>query len=154
MGFISFINARQVLDSRGNPTVEVEVFTESGAMGRAAVPSGASTGEHEAVELRDGGTEFLGKGVTKAVENVREIIAPDLIGLPVTQQNLIDQIMIEADSTSNKGNLGANAILGVSLAVAKAAAAHLRMPLYKYVGGVNANTLPVPMMNVINGGSH
>ena len=154
MGFISFINARQVLDSRGNPTVEVEVFTESGAMGRAAVPSGASTGEHEAVELRDGGTEFLGKGVTKAVENVREIIAPDLIGLPVTQQNLIDQIMIEADSTSNKGNLGANAILGVSLAVAKAAAAHLRIPLYKYVGGVNANTLPVPMMNVINGGSH
>ena len=154
MGFISFINARQVLDSRGNPTVEVEVFTESGAMGRAAVPSGASTGEHEAVELRDGGTEFLGKGVTKAVENVREIIAPELIGLPVTQQNLIDQIMIEADGTNNKGNLGANAILGVSLAVAKAAAAHLRMPLYKYVGGVNANTLPVPMMNVINGGSH
>ena len=154
MGFISFINARQVLDSRGNPTVEVEVFTESGAMGRAAVPSGASTGEHEAVELRDGGVEFLGKGVTKAVENVREIIAPELIGLPVTQQNLIDQIMIEADGTSNKGNLGANAILGVSLAVAKAAAAHLRMPLYKYVGGVNANTLPVPMMNVINGGSH
>ncbi len=154
MGFISFINARQVLDSRGNPTVEVEVFTESGAMGRAAVPSGASTGEHEAVELRDGGAEFLGKGVTKAVENVREIIAPELIGLPVTQQNLIDQIMIEADSTSNKGNLGANAILGVSLAVAKAAAAHLRIPLYKYVGGVNANTLPVPMMNVINGGSH
>ena len=154
MGFISFINARQVLDSRGNPTVEVEVFTESGAMGRAAVPSGASTGEHEAVELRDGGAEFLGKGVTKAVENVREIIAPELIGLPVTQQNLIDQIMIEADGTNNKGNLGANAILGVSLAVAKAAAAHLRMPLYKYVGGVNANTLPVPMMNVINGGSH
>ena len=154
MGFISFINARQVLDSRGNPTVEVEVFTESGAMGRAAVPSGASTGEHEAVELRDGGAEFLGKGVTKAVENVREIIAPKLIGLPVTQQNLIDQIMIEADGMSNKGNLGANAILGVSLAVAKAAAAHLRMPLYKYVGGVNANTLPVPMMNVINGGSH
>ena len=154
MGFISFINARQVLDSRGNPTVEVEVFTESGAMGRAAVPSGASTGEHEAVELRDGGAEFLGKGVTKAVENVREIIAPELIGLPVTQQNLIDQIMIEADSTSNKGNLGENAILGVSLAVAKAAAAHLRMPLYKYVGGVNANTLPIPMMNVINGGSH
>lgn len=154
MGFISFINARQVLDSRGNPTVEVEVFTESGAMGRAAVPSGASTGEHEAVELRDGGAEFLGKGVTKAVENVREIIAPKLIGLPVTQQNLIDQIMIEADGMSNKGNLGANAILGVSLAVAKAAAAYLRMPLYKYVGGVNANTLPVPMMNVINGGSH
>ena len=154
MGFISFIEARQILDSRGNPTVEVDVFTDSGAMGRAAVPSGASTGEHEAVELRDGGAEFLGKGVEKAVENVREIIAPEIIGLPVTQQNLIDQIMIEADGTKNKGKLGANAILGVSLAVARAAAAHLRMPLYKYVGGVNANTLPVPMMNVINGGSH
>ena len=154
MEFISFIEARQILDSRGNPTVEVDVFTDSGAMGRAAVPSGASTGEHEAVELRDGGAEFLGKGVEKAVENVREIIAPEIIGLPVTQQNLIDQIMIEADGTKNKGKLGANAILGVSLAVARAAAAHLRMPLYKYVGGVNANTLPVPMMNVINGGSH
>ena len=154
MAFISFIEARQILDSRGNPTVEVDVFTDSGAMGRAAVPSGASTGEHEAVELRDGGAEFLGKGVEKAVENVREIIAPEIIGLPVTQQNLIDQIMIEADGTKNKGKLGANAILGVSLAVARAAAAHLRMPLYKYVGGVNANTLPVPMMNVINGGSH
>ena len=154
MGFISFIEVRQILDSRGNPTVEVDVFTDSGAMGRAAVPSGASTGEHEAVELRDGGAEFLGKGVEKAVENVREIIAPEIIGLPVTQQNLIDQIMIEADGTKNKGKLGANAILGVSLAVARAAAAHLRMPLYKYVGGVNANTLPVPMMNVINGGSH
>ncbi len=154
MGFISFIETRQILDSRGNPTVEVDVFTDSGAMGRAAVPSGASTGEHEAVELRDGGVEFLGKGLEKAVENVREIIAPEIIGLPVTQQNLIDQIMIEADGTKNKGKLGANAILGVSLAVARAAAAHLRMPLYKYVGGVNANTLPVPMMNVINGGSH
>ena len=134
--------------------MDVDVFTDSGAMGRAAVPSGASTGEHEAVELRDDGAEFLGKGVEKAVENVREIIAPEIIGLPVTQQNLIDQIMIEADGTKNKGKLGANAILGVSLAVARAAAAHLRMPLYKYVGGVNANTLPVPMMNVINGGSH
>ena len=154
MEFISFIEARQILDSRGNPTVEVDVFTDSGAMGRAAVPSGASTGEHEAVELRDDGAEFLGKGVEKAVENVREIIAPEIIGLPVTQQNLIDQIMIEADGTKNKGKLGANAILGVSLAVARAAAAHLRMPLYKYVGGVNANTLPVPMMNVIDGGSH
>ena len=132
----------------------VEVFTESGAMGRATVPSGASTGEHEAVELRDGGTEYLGKGVLKAVKNVKEIIAPKLVGVPVTQQNLIDQIMIELDGTPNKGKLGANAILGVSLAVARAAAAHLRMPLYKYVGGVNANTLPVPMMNVINGGSH
>ena len=154
MSYISFIEARQILDSRGNPTIEVDVFTESGAMGRAAVPSGASTGEHEAVELRDGAPEFLGKGVLKAVENVKEIIAPELIGLPVFEQNLIDAVMIQLDGTSNKGKLGANAILGVSLAVAKAAANELRMPLYKYVGGVNANTLPVPMMNVINGGSH
>ncbi len=154
MSYISYIEARQILDSRGNPTVEVDVFTESGAMGRAAVPSGASTGEHEAVELRDNGSEFMGKGVTKAVENVREVIAPELVGLPVYDQNLIDQIMIDLDGTNNKGNLGANAILGVSLAAAKAAATELRMPLYKYVGGVNANTLPVPMMNVINGGSH
>ncbi len=154
MSYISYIEARQILDSRGNPTIEVDVFTESGAMGRAAVPSGASTGEHEAVELRDGGSEFLGKGVLKAVENVREVIAPELVGLPVYDQNFIDQIMIELDGTKNKGNLGANAILGVSLAAAKAAATELRMPLYKYVGGVNANTLPVPMMNVINGGSH
>ena len=140
MSYISFIEARQILDSRGNPTIEVDVFTESGAMGRAAVPSGASTGEHEAVELRDGAPEFLGKGVLKAVENVKEIIAPELIGLPVFEQNLIDAVMIDLDGTSNKGKLGANAILGVSLAVAKAAAAELRMPLYKYVGGVNANT--------------
>ncbi len=154
MSYISFIEARQILDSRGNPTIEVDVFTESGAMGRAAVPSGASTGEHEAVELRDGAPEFLGKGVLKAVENVKEVIAPELIGLPVFEQNLIDAVMIQLDGTSNKGKLGANAILGVSLAVAKAAANELRMPLYKYVGGVNANTLPVPMMNVINGGSH
>lgn len=154
MSYISYIEARQILDSRGNPTVEVDVFTEGGAMGRAAVPSGASTGEHEAVELRDGGSEWMGKGVSKAVENVREVIAPELVGLPVFDQNLIDQIMIELDGTNNKGNLGANAILGVSLAAAKAAAAELKMPLYKYIGGVNANTLPVPMMNVINGGSH
>ena len=154
MSYISYIEARQILDSRGNPTIEVDVFTESGAMGRAAVPSGASTGEHEAVELRDGGTDYMGKGVLKAVENVREIIAPELVGLPVYDQNFIDQIMIELDGTKNKGNLGANAILGVSLAAAKAAATELKMPLYKYVGGVNANTLPVPMMNVINGGSH
>lgn len=154
MSYISFIEARQILDSRGNPTIEVDVFTESGAMGRAAVPSGASTGEHEAVELRDGGTDYLGKGVLKAVENVREVIAPELIGMPVFDQNFIDKIMIDLDSSNNKGNLGANAILGVSLAAAKAAAAELKMPLYKYVGGVNANTLPVPMMNVINGGSH
>ncbi|MGP1501197.1 phosphopyruvate hydratase [Bergeyella cardium] len=154
MSYISFIEARQILDSRGNPTVEVDVFTESGAMGRAAVPSGASTGEHEAVELRDGGNEYLGKGVLKAVENVREVIAPEIVGISVFEQNLIDSIMIELDATPNKGNLGANAILGVSLAVAKAAAAELKLPLYKYIGGVNAKTLPVPMMNVINGGSH
>lgn len=154
MSYISYIEARQILDSRGNPTIEVDVFTESGAMGRAAVPSGASTGEHEAVELRDGGSDYMGKGVLKAVENVREIIAPELIGLPVYDQNFIDQIMIELDGTKNKSSLGANAILGVSLAAAKAAATELKMPLYKYVGGVNANTLPVPMMNVINGGSH
>ena len=154
MSYISYIEARQILDSRGNPTVEVDVFTENGAMGRAAVPSGASTGEHEAVELRDGDSDYMGKGVLKAVENVREVIAPELVGLPVYDQNLIDQIMIDLDGTKNKGNLGANAILGVSLAAAKAAATEMRMPLYKYVGGVNANTLPVPMMNVINGGSH
>ena len=154
MSYISYIEARQILDSRGNPTIEVDVFTENGSMGRAAVPSGASTGEHEAVELRDGAKEFGGKGVLKAVENVREIIAPELIGLPVTDQNFLDQIMIELDGTKNKGNLGANAILGVSLAAARAAVTELKMPLYKYVGGVNANTLPVPMMNVINGGSH
>lgn len=154
MSYISYIEARQILDSRGNPTIEVDVFTEDGNMGRAAVPSGASTGEHEAVELRDGAKEFGGKGVLKAVENVREVIAPELMGISVFEQNLIDQIMIELDGTPNKGNLGANAILGVSLAVAKAAALDLKIPLYKYIGGVNANTLPVPMMNVINGGSH
>lgn len=154
MSYISYIEARQILDSRGNPTVEVDVFTENGSMGRAAVPSGASTGEHEAVELRDGGSDYLGKGVLKAVENVRDEIAPELIGIPVHEQNLIDQIMIELDGTPNKGRLGANAILGVSLAAARAAAKDFGMPLYKYVGGVNANTLPVPMMNVINGGSH
>ncbi len=154
MSYISYIEARQILDSRGNPTIEVDVFTENGSMGRAAVPSGASTGEHEAVELRDGAKEFGGKGVLKAVENVREVIAPELIGISVFEQNLVDQIMIELDGTPNKANLGANAILGVSLAVAKAAALDLKIPLYKYIGGVNANTLPVPMMNVINGGSH
>lgn len=154
MSYISYIEARQILDSRGNPTIEVDVFTEDGNMGRAAVPSGASTGEHEAVELRDGAKEFGGKGVLNAVENVREVIAPELMGISVFEQNLIDQIMIELDGTPNKGNLGANAILGVSLAVAKAAALDLKIPLYKYIGGVNANTLPVPMMNVINGGSH
>ncbi|KIA89753.1 phosphopyruvate hydratase [Kaistella jeonii] len=154
MSYISYIEARQIFDSRGNPTIEVDVFTESGAMGRAAVPSGASTGEHEAVELRDGSKEYGGKGVLKAIENVREVIAPELIGTSVFEQNFIDQLMIELDGTPNKANLGANAILGVSLAVAKAAAIELKIPLYKYIGGVNANTLPVPMMNVINGGSH
>jgi len=154
MSIIVNIHARQILDSRGNPTVEVDVTTENGYIGRAAVPSGASTGEHEAVELRDGGSAYMGKGVLKAVENVNAIIAQELLGVSVFEQNLIDQIMIDLDGTSNKSKLGANAILGVSLAAAKAAAAELGMPLYRYVGGVSANTLPVPMMNIINGGSH
>lgn len=154
MSTIVSVHARQILDSRGNPTVEVDVVTDGGYLGRAAVPSGASTGEHEAVELRDGGKAFMGKGVMKAVENVNTVIAENIVGLNVFEQNAIDQLMIELDGTSNKGNLGANAILGVSLAVAKAAAAELGMPLYRYVGGVSANTLPVPMMNIINGGSH
>lgn len=154
MSIIINIHARQILDSRGNPTVEVDVVTENGILGRAAVPSGASTGEHEAVELRDGGDSFMGKGVGKAVNNVNTIIAEELIGTSVFEQNHIDQAMIELDGTPNKSKLGANAILGVSLAVAKAAANELGMPLYRYVGGVSANTLPVPMMNIINGGSH
>ncbi len=154
MSIIINIHARQILDSRGNPTVEVDVVTENDVLGRAAVPSGASTGEHEAVELRDGGKAYMGKGVLKAVENVNSIIAPELLGTSVFEQNLIDQMMIDLDGTKNKSKLGANAILGVSLAVAKAAAAELGLPLYRYVGGVSANTLPVPMMNIINGGSH
>ncbi|HAR73623.1 phosphopyruvate hydratase [Empedobacter falsenii] len=154
MSIISHIHARQILDSRGNPTVEVDVYTESGVLGRAAVPSGASTGEYEAVELRDGGDLYLGKGVLKAIENVNEVIAPELIGFSVFEQNLIDQVMIDLDGTENKAKLGANAILGVSLAVAKAAAEELGLPLFRYIGGVNANTLPVPMMNIVNGGSH
>ncbi len=154
MSIIINIHARQILDSRGNPTVEVDVTTENGVVGRAAVPSGASTGEHEAVELRDGGNAYMGKGVTKAVENVNTIIAQELLGVSVFEQNAIDQLMIELDGTPNKSKLGANAILGVSLAAAKAAANELGMPLYRYVGGVSANTLPVPMMNIINGGSH
>lgn len=154
MSIIINVHARQIFDSRGNPTVEVDVFTENGVMGRAAVPSGASTGEHEAVELRDGGEDFMGKGVSKAVNNVNEIIAEGLLGLSVFDQNLVDQTLINLDGTPNKAKLGANAILGVSLAVAKAAANELDMPLYRYVGGVSANTLPVPMMNIINGGSH
>ncbi|MCH6201238.1 phosphopyruvate hydratase [Aquiflexum sp. LQ15W] len=155
MTLIQSIHARQILDSRGNPTVEVDVYTENGAFGRAAVPSGASTGISEAVELRDGDkTKYLGKGVLKAVSNVNDIIAPELVGMDVFEQNLIDEIMIGLDGTPNKGKLGANAILGVSLAVAKAAAMESGQPLYRYVGGVNANTLPVPMLNIINGGSH
>jgi enolase len=155
MPFISDIYAREVLDSRGNPTVEVEVFTDSGAFGRAIVPSGASTGEHEAVELRDGDKKrYLGKGVEKAVKNVNEVIAPELVGFDVTNQNAIDMMMIELDGTKNKGKLGANAILGVSMAVAKAAADYLGVELYQYLGGFNTKQLPVPMMNIINGGSH
>ncbi|HEX9827968.1 MAG TPA: phosphopyruvate hydratase [Flavobacteriaceae bacterium] len=154
MSIIINIHARQILDSRGNPTIEVDVTTESGIMGRAAVPSGASTGEHEAVELRDGGKDYMGKGVLKAVDNVNSILAEELIGTSVFDQNLIDQTMIDLDGTPNKSKLGANAILGVSLAVAKAAANELGMPLYRYIGGVSANTLPVPMMNIVNGGSH
>ncbi|SFC53875.1 phosphopyruvate hydratase [Zunongwangia sp. SCSIO 43204] len=154
MSAIVNIHARQIFDSRGNPTVEVDVITENGILGRAAVPSGASTGEHEAVELRDGGDDFMGKGVLTAVENVNSKIAEQLLGYSVFEQNLIDQAMIDLDGTSNKSKLGANAILGVSLAVAKAAANELGLPLYRYVGGVSANTLPVPMMNIINGGSH
>ena len=154
MSIIINVHARQILDSRGNPTVEVDVTTENGIMGRAAVPSGASTGEHEAVELRDGGDTYMGKGVLKAVENVNAVIAEELLGISVFEQNAIDQMMIELDGTPNKSKLGANAILGVSLACAKAAANELGMPLYRYVGGVSANTLPLPMMNIINGGSH
>ncbi|MDP3313458.1 phosphopyruvate hydratase [Lutibacter sp.] len=154
MSMILSVHARQIFDSRGNPTVEVDVVTENGILGRAAVPSGASTGEHEAMELRDGGKDYMGKGVLKAVKNVNEIIAEEILGISVFEQNFIDQTMIELDGTKNKSKLGANAILGVSLAVAKAAANELEMPLYRYVGGVSANTLPVPMMNIINGGSH
>ena len=154
MSTILDIRARQIFDSRGNPTVEVDVTTENDITGRAAVPSGASTGEHEAVELRDGGETYMGKGVSKAIENINTIIAKELIGVSVFDQNLIDKSMIDLDGTPNKSKLGANAILGVSLAAAKAAANKLRMPLYQYIGGVSANTLPVPMMNIINGGSH
>jgi len=154
MSMIIGVHARQIFDSRGNPTVEVDATTENGFMGRAVVPSGASTGEHEAVELRDGGNAYMGKGVLKAVNNVNTIIAEELLGISVLEQNSIDRIMIELDGTENKSKLGANAILGVSLACAKAAANELGLPLYRYIGGVSANTLPVPMMNIINGGSH
>ena len=154
MSIIIDIHARQIFDSRGNPTVEVDVVTENGFVGRAAVPSGASTGEHEAVELRDGGDAYMGKGVSKAIQNVNGVIAQTLLGVSVFEQTQIDQIMIDLDGTPNKSKLGANAILGVSLAAAKAAANELGLPLYRYIGGVSANTLPVPMMNIINGGSH
>ena len=154
MSYIDEIYARQILDSRGNPTIEVEVTTTEGAFGRAAVPSGASTGIHEAVELRDGGDEWMGKGVQKAVEHVNSVLADELNGFDVTDQRMIDQVMIDLDGTANKGKLGANAILGVSLAVAKAAAETVGESLYRYIGGVNAHTLPVPMMNILNGGSH
>ena len=154
MSAILKIHARQILDSRGNPTVEVDVTTENGSFGRAAVPSGASTGEHEAVELRDGGSSFMGMGVSQAVANVNVILADALQGLSVFEQELIDKTMIDLDGTPNKSKLGANAILGVSLAVAKAAAAASKTSLFQYIGGENAKTLPVPMMNIINGGSH
>lgn len=155
MGFIASIQARQILDSRGNPTIEVDVITDNGILGRAAVPSGASTGIHEAVELRDEDKgNYLGKGVLKAVNNVNTFLKEELNGMFIFDQNAIDKKMINLDGTDNKGNLGANAILGVSLAVAKAAAEESRQPLYRYVGGINANLLPIPMMNILNGGSH
>ncbi len=155
MSIIQDIFARQILDSRGNPTVEVEVVVEGDILGRAAVPSGASTGEHEALELRDGdGSRYLGRSVDQAVRNVNETIADELVGLPADNQAMIDAIMLELDGTENKGKLGANAILGVSMACAKASAKAHRLPLYRYLGGVNARTLPVPLMNIINGGRH
>ncbi len=155
MTTITDVYAREIMDSRGNPTVEVDVVLEDGTLGRAAVPSGASTGAYEAVELRDGDkARYLGKGVLKAVENVNEVIAPELVGLDATEQAEIDQLMIELDGTPNKGKLGANAMLGVSLAVAKAAASALGLPLHRYIGGINAKELPVPMMNILNGGAH
>ena len=154
MSYIDEIHARQILDSRGNPTIEVEVVTTEGDVGRAAVPSGASTGIHEAVELRDGEPEWMGKGVARAVAHVNEVLADELNGMDVTDQRAIDAALIELDGTPNKGKLGANALLGVSLAVAHAAAETVGLPLYRYIGGVNAHTLPVPMMNILNGGSH
>ena len=152
---IENVHAREILDSRGNPTVEVEVLLKSGVVGRASVPSGASTGENEALELRDGDkSRYCGKGVLKAVENVNNVIAPALVGFSALEQRAIDYKMLELDGTKTKSNLGANAILGVSLAVAHAAAEYLRIPLYRYIGGCNTYSLPVPMMNIINGGAH
>lgn len=155
MSFIADIHARQILDSRGNPTVEVDVVTENGILGRAAVPSGASTGKHEAVELRDGDKQtYLGRGVLKAVKNINEIIAEQLIGIDVTRQTYIDALLLQIDGTENKSKLGANATLAVSMAVAKAAAEETQLPLFRYIGGVNANILPMPLMNILNGGAH
>ncbi|HIL57013.1 MAG TPA: phosphopyruvate hydratase, partial [Rhodothermales bacterium] len=154
MSYIVSVHARQILDSRGNPTVEVDVLTENGALGRAAVPSGASTGEYEAVELRDGGDDWMGKGVTQAVVNVNDEIAPEVEGLSAMEQAALDSALRELDGTENKSRLGANALLGVSLATARAAAQEAGLPLYAYLGGAGARTLPVPMMNIINGGSH
>jgi enolase len=154
MSAIYEVYARQVLDSRGNPTVEVEVTLDDGAVGRAIVPSGASTGEHEAIELRDGGAAWKGKGVTKAVGHVNDTLSHHLIGLDARDQATIDKMLIELDGTANKSRYGANSLLGVSMAVAKAAALHLDLPLYRYLGGSNAKILPVPMMNIINGGAH
>lgn len=155
MSIITEVYAREILDSRGNPTVEVEVLLEDGTMGRAAVPSGASTGAFEAVELRDGDAErFGGKGVLNAVDNVNTVIAPEVVGMDALDQVGIDRLMIDLDGTDNKGKLGANAILGVSMAVARAAASYLSMPLYQYLGGVNAKELPIPQMNILNGGKH
>lgn len=151
---ITGVLAREILDSRGNPTVEVDVYLDSGAFGRAAVPSGASTGENEALELRDDEERYLGKGVTKAVQNVNDVIGPELIGMDVLEQRDVDDLLLALDGTDNKGRLGANALLGVSLAVAKSGAEALMMPLYRYLGGVNAHLLPVPMMNILNGGAH
>ena len=155
MSIISQIKVRQIFDSRGIPTIEVDVITNNNIIGRASVPSGASTGKYEAIELRDGGKNYMGKGVLRAIENINKIISPNIVGVSVFNQNLIDKLMINLDGTVNKAKLGANAILAVSIAVAKAGAQELKLPLYKYIGGVKGkNTLPVPMMNVINGGSH
>ena len=154
MSPIISVYGSMILDSRGNPTVEVEVVTDSGAFGRAAVPSGASTGEHEAVELRDGGASWMGKGVQKAIEHVNRVLAPQLVGESVFEQRYLDQKMLAVDGTDNKGKLGANAILGCSMAIARAAASELNQPLYRYLGGIHASRLPVPFMNVLNGGEH
>jgi len=154
MAAIEQVGAREILDSRGNPTVEVEVLLEDGSFGRAAVPSGASTGAHEAVELRDGGDRYQGKGVTKAVDAVLDVLAPAVIGIPADEQRTVDEALLDADGTDNKGKVGANAVLGVSLAVARAAAESANLDLYRYIGGANAHVLPVPMMNILNGGAH